>query len=364
MHKGRAVLGQFLLGKAYTYLRFATILQRILAVHMCVLRHLNTCSGDFWNKKGWKVDRVTFSRLSLYFVFFSFLRCLAAQPTCSQPTGPIFLDFVFFVPLDKPTTFFRVRLDHDPEFLGQIYSDHFPLTDRPGKGTPSDPISEPKNNNVVRPKQNTDSLKTKRKKKVLVFFGLVLAKKTSSFGWGGGGFSGASACPNANLSWAITLCSVQRTFVKPKVGLLSIFVGQSLYLFEVRHNPAKDFSRAHVCSASPEHVFGWFLNKKEWKVDRVTFSRLSLILSFFHSFVVLLHSSRPVVNPTGPFCHWTLSFLFPRTNHPLFSGVEFGSMTPNFEVKVTRDHFILITERREEEGKSGVCSDCRSTKNQ
>ena len=37
---------QFLLGKAYTYLRFATILQRILAKHMCALRRLSTCLGD------------------------------------------------------------------------------------------------------------------------------------------------------------------------------------------------------------------------------------------------------------------------------------------------------------------------------
>src|SRR6187431_3009756 len=31
-------------------------------------------------------------------------------------------------------------------------------------------------------------------------------------------------------------------FNQRQVRLLSIFVGQSLYLFEVRHNPAKDFS--------------------------------------------------------------------------------------------------------------------------
>ena len=44
-------LSQFLLGKAYTYLRFATILQRILVVHMCVLRHSTTWLGDKRNKK-------------------------------------------------------------------------------------------------------------------------------------------------------------------------------------------------------------------------------------------------------------------------------------------------------------------------
>ena len=37
---------QFLLGKAYTYLRFATILQRILAECMCALRRSSTCLGD------------------------------------------------------------------------------------------------------------------------------------------------------------------------------------------------------------------------------------------------------------------------------------------------------------------------------
>lgn len=46
---------QFLLGKAYTYLRFATILQRILARHMCVLRRSSTCLGDKKNKRGTKV---------------------------------------------------------------------------------------------------------------------------------------------------------------------------------------------------------------------------------------------------------------------------------------------------------------------
>ena len=54
----------------------------------------------------------------------------------------------------------------------------------------------------------------------------------------------------------ITYVCAKQTIVESEVGLLSIFVGQSLYLFEVRHNPAKDFSGAHVCSASPEHVFG------------------------------------------------------------------------------------------------------------
>ena len=40
------------------------------------------------------------------------------------------------------------------------------------------------------------------------------------------------------------------------MGLLLIFVGQSLYLFEVRHNPAKDLSRGHVSFASLKHVLG------------------------------------------------------------------------------------------------------------
>ena len=37
-----------------------------------------------------------------------------------------------------------------------------------------------------------------------------------------------------------------------------IFVGQSLYLFEVRHNPAKDFNKAHVCFVSTNHVIERF----------------------------------------------------------------------------------------------------------
>ena len=45
-------------------------------------------------------------------------------------------------------------------------------------------------------------------------------------------------------------------FNQRQVRLLSIFVGQSLYLFEVRHNPAKDFSGTYVCSTSLKHVLG------------------------------------------------------------------------------------------------------------
>ena len=59
------------------------------------------------------------------------------------------------------------------------------------------------------------------------------------------------------LPGPITVCSKTSILIKPNVRLQSIFVGQSLYLFEVRHNPAKDFSKAHVCLASLLHVLGW-----------------------------------------------------------------------------------------------------------
>ena len=64
-----------------------------------------------------------------------------------------------------------------------------------------------------------------------------------------------------------------------------------------------------------------FQIKRQEKLTESHFHVSPLFCCCFHSLVVLMHSRRPVANPRGPTFHWTLSFLFPRTNHPLFSGV-------------------------------------------
>src|SRR3954447_21938402 len=67
-------LRQFLLGKAYTYLRFATILQRISAEHMCVLRRLSTCLGDKENKNCTTKKNLCFFPVQGFPFFCSLLR--------------------------------------------------------------------------------------------------------------------------------------------------------------------------------------------------------------------------------------------------------------------------------------------------
>ena len=151
-----------------------------------------------------------------------------------------------------------------PNFEVKVTRDHFILiTERREEEGKSGVCSDCRSQKPImlsdQPPKTQRNWKPNEKKKSWYFLVWLSLKNNCEFWVGGGGvFSGLRLAQMQICPGPITLCSVQRTFVKPEGGLLSIFVGQSLYLFEVRHNPAKDFSGAHVCSASPEHVFGWF----------------------------------------------------------------------------------------------------------
>ena len=102
-------LCQFLLGKAYTYLRFATILQRILAEHMCALRRSGTCLGDESIKKMRKnkaakneVEKVQF--INIIWIEHGKKKNFLSSPffyNWTQKTIPFFFLAIFPLPLRR-----------------------------------------------------------------------------------------------------------------------------------------------------------------------------------------------------------------------------------------------------------------------